>query len=399
MKKDTTDEKYLILVILCSFFMYHVNVWSTKRIWDFFTIAFLGITLLICLRRRFIHITFYFKWLVSIIVISTVVSLIQPYRENAFGNMYNLIKAALPALIVITFTDSYKRIEYILLSLWISGIAVFFELMMNFNANAVLNTIIMTQSRMGLGGVEHPNTTAYNLLISFIVGSYLLFTCEWIKNRKAHMIIMIIGEGLIAGGCLLTGSRKVLIGILIVLLLIAIRNSQNPIKLIGVISVIIIGIYMLYQITLSNQILYTLVGNRLESLFEGEDASSDGRKTLIAEAVRIGFVSVIGVGFGNYKNYSSLGMYAHNELVEIFSGTGMAGLVIYYFPIIKEVGIAFKNYYNRVSQSDVAWFAIFFTVFVIEFSQITYTLFSYHMMLALLLSFREITNQIENRDV
>lgn len=372
-----------IMIPISTVFMYHVNVWSGETIWTLFNIVQYGMMVVILLKNPRLPMTPFFRWVVGIILVSVIVSAFNPYRNESFGAILNMAKCIIPVYFYTTYSEENGNTKIILWSLFLAGAIVAIELMMNFDVASTISAQYLSTTRLGLGGIEHPNTTGYNLFIAFCAGIVLLsFGRE--DNDRMCGIICSIGIVLSVVGCLLTGSRKVLIGIVLVLLLMLLIRSNNPIKLLfGMIAICVIAV-IAYRIMMSNVVLYNLLGNRLESFFAGTDASSMGRNDLIYDAFKVGINSVIGVGFGNYRFYNNGGFYAHNEILEIFSGIGLVGMLVYYIPIILSV---YKMYVKKIYKKNLhnaALFSVMISVIVLDYYQVTYSLYSYFYIMAIL---------------
>ncbi|QIZ05643.1 O-antigen ligase family protein [Priestia megaterium] len=387
---------YKIILPIFIIGMYHVMVWNELPFWNPLLLTFLGLGSVIVLLNGKIQINKYLVWIVGLSVLIIIINLFSSYTAESFVSFNNFIKVALYSYIIVINIRTKEDLKYILLCVWIAGLTVFISLYMNFDSQYImsLDSIHATSGRMGLGGIEHPNTTAFNIYISFACGLYFYFISG--KNStKLFKLFVIIGEVCLIVGILLTGSRKVLVTLVLFPLLMVLKKNKNPIKLLVQIVVVCGGTYLLYNLMLSNDVLYNLIGYRIEDIsgiLSGNDASASGRNDLILEGISVGFNSIIGVGLGNFVYYSVDQAYAHNEFVEIFADLGFFGFMLYFVPIFSELYRGFSRKTKKLRelmQQELEmhyWLCMMLCILILCYFQVSYSLFSYHIILALFLS-------------
>lgn len=386
-------KKNINFGIICatvSIFMYHVNIWSSLPVWNLFIIALYSGIAIYFFKNRTIIVTGYLKWCIVLVGIAVIVSAINTYSRDAYINIINMCKIMIPAYIIVVSARTDDRRKDIFWGLFIAGIMVAIELMLSFDMNAVIGAQYLSNTRQGLGGIEHPNTTGYNILLSIFSG-VCLFEKAYQKKEK---ILLIVGEIVLLIGVILTGSRKVLFIIIIAAILLVISSSRNPLK--TGFKLLILGVFafVLYQIIMNNTVTYNIIGNRIESLFNGNDESSNGREGLVIDAIKVGFNSIIGVGWGNYSKYNTGGFYAHNEYCEVFAGIGMIGLLVYYVPIFNKAYHLLRRIIKN-NRKEIYYTIAIICVLITDYSQVTSTLYCYHIWIALLLTY---SNLWENQN-
>lgn len=391
---------YNILLLLFVVSIFNQAVWNGTVLWKSIVVVFCIISIFKIIRSKRLYVGGYYKWISYLIFVMTFIGLISNYQQESFIYTKQFIKVAIFSYLIISNCKNQKDVEFILISLWIAGLTISISLIMNFDMNAVRAVETnLTSTRLGLGGIEHPNTTAYNIIISYILGVYFVINYNVKKSKK---IFFVIGQILLTIGCILTGSRKVLISIVLVPLMIIIYKSKNPIKLIIRLIMVILISLTIYTYTQRNEVLYNIVGHRIEDIqgiLTGNDESATGREYLIEQALQIGISKPFGVGVNCFKFYSYDGAYAHNEYLEIFADLGLIGLLIYYIPILKIFGkFIIDSCLNkkRDKKLNYYWGILIFNILILEIFQITFNIFSYHVIISLILSKKIFENSNEN---
>lgn len=171
-------------------------------------------------------------------------------------------------------------------------------------------------------------------------------------------------------------------------------SAKQAMKIIGV----LIALVILLVLSMSNQFLYNLYGNRIESMFNlfsktaNTDASVTGRLALQQRAIEV-FLNhpILGVGIGNFSSYSNnlggvSGYYAHNNYLELLADVGVVGTVMYYAPYV--IALFRTRAAAKKSESEIAmFFNLLFVLIVVrllsDISQVSYLYDSSQILLAL----------------
>lgn len=171
-------------------------------------------------------------------------------------------------------------------------------------------------------------------------------------------------------------------------------SGKQAIKIIGVLIVLII----LLVLSMSNQFLYNLYGNRIESMFNffsktaNTDASVTGRLALQQRAIEV-FLNhpILGVGIGNFSSYSNnlggvSGFYAHNNFLELLADVGIVGTVMYYTPYVIAL-VKTRTVAKRCESKAAMFFNFLFVLIVVrllsDISQVSYLFDSSQLVLVL----------------
>ena len=374
--------------------MFNQSIWNQYNWWPILILAFIGFSVFYVYKTHRLKINKincgYIAWFLLLCAMILFVSYTCDYTERSLATFKNFWRVGLYVVLIVINCREEKNVRWILKSIWIAGIIMTIYLLMNFDSTAIIAVDVnyATSTRMGLGGVEHPNTTAYNLFLAYACGFYLLL------NKRQYKWPIYLGELVIVLGCLLTGSRKVLITIVLLPVLNIILKSKNPLKLTAQIMAVCVIVWGAYELTQNNEVLYNLLGHRIEDItgiFSGEDRSASGRNQLISEGLTVAFNNPLGVGLNCLAYYTYDGAYAHNEYVEIIADLGWVAFLVYYCPILAQViGLARKSITKELFLGDrdytLYWFTLIIDILVLSIFQTSFAFFGYHLLLAMFLS-------------
>lgn len=165
------------------------------------------------------------------------------------------------------------------------------------------------------------NIVSMELFIGLIALGYLFLSCRKGKINFLYILQVIV----LVTGILLSGSRKILVGIIVLiclyLLCLFFSNQVNMRKKIKIMLALMmtapIGFFYLFY--------FTYIGQRFFVQNNGD---------LYREALfKFGIESflehpLLGLGFNNFRYYHG-GTYSHNVFSELLSCTGVFGLLIY----------------------------------------------------------------------
>lgn len=367
-----------ISIILLFFFIISRQSFRAMQeyyyLWSIARLAFYGVVILDVLKNPKIEKNSYFTWAVSFLAFAFFCSLISPHRDNSFAKLIETAWVFWDALIVLVFCQrDKKRYDLVFWALTMAGVVVVSFMLLNFSSSAVVSSKYLIQNRVSLSKSENPNLTAYKLFFSFISICYLI-KFKKIKSKIGFPILAFIFAGM-----LLTGSRKTfLIGIPV----LAILFMGGKHKIAKIISIIVL-VYSAYFLVMNNEVLYRIIGWRLE-MTGGVDESGDERNRLIIDALRTGSSHLFGVGLHNFMYYARDELYAHNNYAELFADLGVFGVIIYYSFIIKS---ALKIITLHNKEAMKYWLVYLFAYMAMDYGQVSYNLFSGIIMIAILFMF------------
>mgnify|MGYP006996035538 CR=1 FL=1 len=243
-------------------------------------------------------------------------------------------------------------------------------------ANAVANSNNIT--RIGTGFVN-ANTIGVYTSISMCLGLYYAF---FKKGKKSIFYKFIFMTGALVSFvmAMASSSKKTLIIMftfwvcILVYKQIGSKNFVRGIKYLVIF--ILITITMVYLI--QNITIFSGIATRMKSLFSFLEVGKGGvseveRASFISQGIQYWMQSPIwGNGLGSSVYY--MGMYAHNNFVEILMSLGILGFFVFYYPIVSTIKnyIMYKKRTRLEDELTILSFALLITSFVCGVATIYY---------------------------
>ena len=281
------------------------------------------------------------------------------------------------SLLLITynfFIDIEKGEEYILKSIMYAGVLFSIYVIMYYGIGEYFSRL-MTGERMG-AEINNVNAIGLQTSISFIIA---IFYSIYDKNKK-YVLFSIIPLIVSLG----TGSRKVLLLIIIGVILLFILKRDNKINLLKTFKKI--GIFLMITISfifVINLPMFSTISERFETmtnLITGEgkvDSSTKLRNELVEAGIKQFLKSpIIGIGLGN-SGYITIQVernfftYLHNNFVELLATTGIIGFALYYSIYCYIFYYCFKFIHSK-NKYLIATLVIFLINTILEYGFVTY---------------------------
>ena len=190
------------------------------------------------------------------------------------------------------------------------------------------------------------------------VGAYmsysLIVVLLCLKKKLLPRIICISSIIFIFLSNILSGSRSALVVTIIgmfIFLILSEENKKNKIlKIVLVFILSIVGVYFLYNLIMTNEILYRVIGIRYASYFDiistGKSAINENstfERTFLRQLAWDRFINsprtiMLGNGIASFNSYYvSVGgesKFCHNDYLELLSGVGIIGTIFFYSPYV-----------------------------------------------------------------
>jgi O-antigen ligase len=192
-----------------------------------------------------------------------------------------------------------------------------------------LFTVMDVREKVQLAGLlKNPNAFGFSMLVG-IMG--LLF--YWYRARSPLAKTLLVGlTGLMGVGLIFSASRKAFLTFLLFVILWAVLCHRQYIRRH---PKVVLGILLL-SVGLTAMTSYVLeesyLGDRLQSFrsLDSLERKEAKRVNFYREGMAMFLESpLLGVGLGNFQIHSTSGTYSHSDFMEILSGTGLIGLVLY----------------------------------------------------------------------
>ena len=284
-------------------------------------------------------VNFFFKFnknnksLISILLFYTILCLSNIL--NLSVNSYAIIDVSMMINIVMFwaiinhFTINEYIAEKAILSFSFGAILLNFFYLLN------IGVTISEDNRISLFG-DNENFIGIKMSISIVLIFFIIFRNNLKFNKLRFLLLLPIP--IMIKLLIETGSRVSLLSFLLMLILgIYHINFKNQIIKIGLFVLIFFSLFIAFQFVLDNQVLLL----RLYSSFENNDIG--GREVIYLEIWDlVKHYPILGIGQTGYNEVFGLAS-PHNVLLEIFSYTGIVGLLLYLYFLYSIFLISKKN--------------------------------------------------------
>lgn len=283
---------------------------------------------LLSIKKNFVIRT-YVWWYLPFIAICCISSLYAPIISEATNLFPSLFMAFIFGLSISIFLSYDGSLRYIKYSFILVALFVGCQLIMTFQQKS-------WWSRLGEAFGMNENMVALYFLIPFC------FAFDELQNKKFR-ILNIIAIIIFAYVIMLTGSKKALFAAIIYSLLLSILKAGKITKKIRIILVSGIVVVFIFNLLMSVELLYNILGHRIEEMisafvtgdFSSSSNSTGERGDMIFYGLEL-FAKSPFMGWGLnafqrlYGNVTGHYAYAHNNYVELLADLGIVGFALYY---------------------------------------------------------------------
>ena len=229
--------------------------------------------------------------------------------------------------------------------------------------------------RLGTGTEMNANLLAMFCVYGLTLSLYLKRDSSRPKWYWAKIAIYVLFV-------LLSGSRKGLLLILLVWLIVSLAHGRK--RMVRNVLLLLLGAFALYYAVMTVDVLYNVVGHRVENLlhFLQDGTTSEGSLDSRRELVEFGWSYIVqnpwtGYGYDCFKVMSPIpsgtseyNLYSHNNYIELLFSGGIFAFVIYYVPML----LILKNLIRNIKTDPcvVYLLAIFAAKHAIEYAYVSY---------------------------
>lgn len=232
-----------------------------------------------------------------------------------------------------------------------------------------------TYGTTAMGGVtgQWRNAAGYWGVFGFAI--FLLLITS--MNNAIFKLIYFVLSILCVSMALVTGSRKVIIMLLLLAVLYALTAPKIGTK-IKIILLFVLVLSVAYYFITQVEFLQYSYGDRLMAFFNSDlDDGSIERRTELREYAIMLFKQhpILGAGIDSVRNHLTAsgdkGTYSHNNYVELLADFGIIGALIYYFVPVKT---AIKSLFNFKKSKYIRFGLIMLVVYLVcDWGAISYS--------------------------
>lgn len=351
---------------------------------------FLLVSVLHIIKRRYIQLSslygiVYLMIFGGVLAISTFYAPYSSYSKSfAKGTLYDYITMLIILFCFSQYMRGTEEIKKIWIATFIGGVTLsiyVFEMygadfwyILRANAAASNNNI----TRIGTGFVN-TNTIGIYTSISACLGVYYALFSEKVKYI-IYKICFIIASAICFIMAMASGSKKSFVILFTFWMSVFAYKQLGSKKILRGIKyfLILICAVVILSVLVQRLSIFSGIATRMDNFISfiqfGKGSASDlERSSFISKGINYWIESPIwGKGLGASVYY--MGMYAHNNFVEILMSVGVLGFSFFYLPIISTIIQYIKNKMTTKTEkeSSILGFALLVTAFVCGIAAVYY---------------------------
>ena len=349
---DTEKVKYSEIILLLFMGLEFLNILKTKKIKYYIPIIIVFAFAFYCFLSNF--------WAIN--------------SELAIDKSKTLFILAVFLLITYNFFSNIENAENILLKIIMyAGIIFSIYIIMYYGISEYFGKLIRGE-RIG-AEINNVNAiglqTSISIIIAIFYGLY--------ENNKGYFLLSIIPLIVSLG----TGSRKVIILIVVGLVLLFILKREEKIDMVSITKKVLIFIIVsLTFVYIAKVPMFSTVFERFQMSInsitgQGKvDNSTQTRATFIKAGIDQFFKTpILGIGIGNsgYITEQATGWftYLHNNYVELLATTGIIGFCLYYSVYFYIIFNCVKMLKKKNKYTNIV-LIIFLINIILEYAMVSY---------------------------
>lgn len=319
------------------------------------------------------NVSIYFLWSSLLVIIS---SLSYFWSEDLIASFQG-IRALLEVLIVcnllVFFLNKQEKIIKLYRYLVVAGLVLVIKL--------IFTTPIEVWGTERIGNfLYNANTMGVYLGISAIAALQLIY----LKINSAKLCQLSILLFFVT--IILTGSKKAIFLIVVGFILLTILNFNRLSSLIKFIPILIILLSFIYWIVMNVSFFYNILGIRIEGflyIFTNPELIDPSTRIRL-ELLEVGWDLFLhrpftGYGIASFASVSGAGYYSHNNYIELLTGIGIIGTLLYYSIYLYVILKLFKYKKSKIGNFFIV---IIILLIYLEFGQVSYFSEVYHIIIA-----------------
>lgn len=328
-------------------------------------LAFIGVSVICTIKRGYIRKSVAYPWAFFMVALAFTLSAVYSTPE-VWGTFQIIVRNMVKVLLFTLYLNNTASLKKLICYIAVSGVVCGLFLVGEFFSSGMVYTDLRyaTNSRVG-ASIAGGNVNVVSMYMCFAFAA-CLFMSDNSRTRSEKLLYLIFAIFIVATS-LLTGSRKILYFYVVVYALY--NLSKGPKFLVSFVLVLGVSYFALMNI----EPLYFLVGHKID-VFGGSSAylmygeSDQERMNAAIGGLRTFLAFPLGIGFGNSYNY--IGIYAHNNFVEVLMDGGLVGFLAYYWVYARGILIGFRNKENCPISKFI--FVTTIGLLLLEIQQVTY---------------------------
>ena len=228
----------------------------------------------------------------------------------------------------------YKTIQFLICALWSGSLAI--GVLSLFFHGAYLGTFSARQVLILFGVAEDPNNQAAFLLFGIEIALY------YIIAEKRHIVFAVITICINIISIMMTSSRGGFVVVAILSILIVLFMAEKNSTKIWACIVIAAGVFFVFRYA-SYFVSVESWDRLLSQGYQGGSGRTELWKNTINLLNENPIYYLFGAGWGANWGYNGVEVGLHNTYVSHLCDTGIIGIIIFHYPIIRCAGYFWKK--------------------------------------------------------
>ena len=359
-RKKLTFGDYIVAFYIIAIFVFENQKYA--MLFSIIQLLFFGYLAWMVFKTKKFPVNVATMWII-IVALFTMLYFCVGANKYVGSTTVILAKNFLKGICISYYLYTKDNKELIISATAIAGVVCGGFIIINFLENPLTNMDLKyaSNSRIGAGiAGDNVNVVAMNMCFAF--ASCLHLAKDSLKKSKKTFWYLALVFITICS--FFTGTRKVLL-VFVVMLLLANRNIKIRYKIMGLITVI-----AAYLVLMNVDTFYFLLGHKIDffrsDAYKMYDYSDQIRHDLLIHSWELFKHRPWGSGFGYVQ--ATLGVYAHNNYMEVLASLGLVGFILYYGVYVWELC---KSYLYRKENSCKFCFYTLVGIMILEVGQIT----------------------------
>lgn len=323
------------------------------------------------------RVTSYFFWGLNLCIINLATIIWAPYQMHALRDTGRIFVVFLVCFLVSMWTDSIERLHHIFSVIIISSFVMSIRILIEVPFEQWGNRFSW------IFGVN-VNPISMKIMFSALLALYFFYMNKNKKKKIFFLFYILFSLGIV----LLLGSRRAILLFVVSFILFVMLIQKNKLKPI-LLSLLFIGI--LYSLLMNVEVLYNIVGERLELTINtifSENTVDVQRSSLLETGIEL-FLRrpFLGWGADNFEPVSRMGMYSHNNYIELLANTGIVGFFSFY-----SIHIILLIKSKLRTNLDIVSLVLLATIIFSDFAAPSYSVLYIHLFICLIIAYQENIN-------
>lgn len=384
------EDTVIMLLIISALAVYDINFLFLGT--QLLAIGLTGISLVYHQLQLKKNTCFYFCWMLVFCLLCFFSSAwTAPGNTTAISCSMSTVQVCLITFAIIVYSNTKKRAYWVIKSFIVACIILAIRFFLTVPVSNWGN-----QQRFSNDTFFGSNTIA--MVLAY--GAALLLMI-YLRKRRDNRIVFrwpyFVGIFVFMFVSMMLGTKKGILIFSIIVGVIIIGNSKNPLQLFGrtiaVLALAVVGYYAIMNV----DVLYNAIGYRIEAMVLGFTGGKGDNST----AMRMVFISaaweiflehpILGVGIDGFRYLNPFEFtYSHNNYVEMLSELGIIGGMVYY-----SIWIYLTRRSIKAGKKGLNILALVATVFVTDMASVSYSNELTYIILAICLIIDDVYLQSE----